>query len=321
MSTSSPPQPTLLTHLSFLKESILGLLSPWGFLSLSASFLPRTILSLIQQQRYSVLFSPARLQEAWFTEFWTGLAGPNIRLNAGERVVPLLRGYASRGQVTETQVGPAIAGTVIEVGAGAGLWVDVYRQVADVRAPDADEGVEGVTKRKNVNNGNGEGKGVITRIYGVEPNPNQHPHLHRAIAAAKLEDVYQIVPVGIEDLDNGAMWDGRVEKGSVDCIVSILCLCSIPEPEKNIRELYSYLKKGGRWYVFEHVRCEHGLFMQFYQRLLNVFWPHFIGGCLLCRPTEKTIREAGPWDSIDVGQPATEPWYQVVPHVLGVFTK
>ncbi|KAI1459158.1 S-adenosyl-L-methionine-dependent methyltransferase [Annulohypoxylon moriforme] len=317
MSSPSPPLAPLINF----KDAVLGLLYPWVFLSLSVSYLPRTILTLIKQGRFSVLLSPARLQEAWFTEFWTRLAGPNIRLNAGERVVPLLRGYASRGDVTATQVGPAISGVVIEVGAGAGMWVDVYRQVADVR-PEGEAESEGLTKRKNAGADVGKGgRGVITRVYGVEPNPNQHPHLRRAIEKQKLEDVYQIVPVGVEDLDNESAWGGRVEKGSVDCIVSILCLCSIPDPEENIRELYSYLKKGGRWYVYEHVQCEHSWYMRLYQRFVNLFWPHLIGGCLLCRPTEKTIRAAGPWEKIDVAQPVIEQWYGVVPHILGVFTK
>ncbi|KAI0896535.1 S-adenosyl-L-methionine-dependent methyltransferase [Annulohypoxylon nitens] len=308
----STPQPTL-------KETILGLLNPWVFLSLSASCLPRTILNLVREGRYSVLFSPSQLQEAWFTQFWTTIAGPNIRLNAGERVVPLLQGRVTRGEVTETKVGPAIGGVVLEVGAGAGLWVDMYRQVATISpSTEPEPGTDGLTQRRNKS---ASQEGVITHIYGVEPNPNQHPHLRQAISTCSLDSAYQIVPVGIEDLSNSSLWDGRVEKGSVDCIVSILCLCSIPEPEKNIRELYSYLKKGGRWYVYEHVRCEYSWYMRLYQRFVNVFWPHFLGGCLLCRPTEKTIREAGPWEKIDVARPPIEPWYGTVPHMLGVFTK
>lgn len=50
--------------------------------------------------------------------------------------------------------------------------------------------------------------------------------------------------------------DKPIGKESVDCIVSILCLCSIPEPEKNITKLYELLKKGGRGiftYMFERM--------------------------------------------------------------------
>jgi hypothetical protein len=46
-----------------------------------------------------------------------------------------------------------------------------------------------------------------------------------------------------------------------------MCLCSIPEPRYNCAQLYRYLKPGGRWYVYEHVRCFHsqGIFMRTYQ--------------------------------------------------------
>lgn len=238
------------------------------FLGISVSCLPGTVLSLIQERRFGVLLSPSAFSDAWFSRFWGRFAGPGIRANAGEIVIPLLQGRASGGRVLDEQVAPGIEGTVIEVGAGSGLWVDMYKSVAEVCAdPDAEIESEGAVKRRNVGSGGSGGKkGVITRIYGVEPNADQHPSLRKAISAAGLEGVYQIVPVGIEDLDDPTKWDGRVEKGSVDCIVTILCLCSIPEPEKNIQELYKYLKKGGRWYLYEHVRCEHSWYMRLYQR-------------------------------------------------------
>ncbi|KAI2625032.1 S-adenosyl-L-methionine-dependent methyltransferase [Hypoxylon sp. NC1633] len=317
-----------MSLLTRTREAIDGLLSPWLFLGISASCLPATISELIRERRFAVLLSPARLKEAWFGYFWGRIAGPNVRLGAGERIVPLLEGRTHRGAVLDAPVGRGIAGVVLEVGAGSGLWVDVYRTVAGVQTEltglgevdDTDGDAVVVRRRRDAASDDGGGR-VITRIYGVEPNAVQHDGLRRAISKAGLEDVYRIVPVGIEDLDSADKWDGRVEKGSVDCIVSILCLCSIPEPEKNVRELYRYLKKGGRWYVYEHVRCEYSWYMRVYQRILNIFWPHFIGGCLLCRQTEKTLREAGPWEELDVGQPPDESWYQAVPHILGTFTK
>ncbi|OTB00665.1 hypothetical protein M426DRAFT_324132 [Hypoxylon sp. CI-4A] len=311
-----------MSLLARTKEATLGLIDPWIFLSISARCLPGTLRELIREQGLGVLLDWSKVQNAWFSHFWGRLAGPETRKTAGARVVPLLQGRASGGEVVEETVERGVSGTVLEVGAGSGLWVDVYRQVADIQSDAAAETEQGsLKKRRNVVANSNGGARVITRIYGVEPNHDQHENLRRAISKAGLEDVYQIAPVGIEDLDNPEKWDGRIQKGSVDCIMSILCLCSIPEPEKNIRELYSYLKDGGRWYVYEHVRCEYSWYMRVYQRILNLFWPHFIGGCLLCRQTEKTIREAGPWKAIDVGQPSIEPWYQVTPHILGVFTK
>lgn len=108
--------------------------------------------------------------------------------------------------------------------------------------------------------------GGIQKVYGVEPNPDSHAALSKRVQETGLEGVYEVLPVGIEAVNkakvNGA---DTIEKGSVDCIVSILCLCSIPEPEKNIAELYGYLKEGGRWYLYEHVRSQDGLFMKLYQ--------------------------------------------------------
>lgn len=247
-----------MSLLARTSEALWGLLDPWAFMYLSASCLPKTILAQLRARGFGVLLSPARLRDAWFSEFWGRRVSPKVRQMAGERVVPLLQGRTRAGRILDAPAGPGVGGTVLEVGAGSGLWVDVFPEVAAIQTPEP-EADGAVRKRKTA-------AGAITRIYGVEPNRDQHAHLRQAIARAGLEDVYQIVPVGIEDLDDAQKWDGRVEKGSVDCIVSVLCLCSIPEPEKNVRELYRYLKKGGRWYVYEHVRSEYSWYMRAYQR-------------------------------------------------------
>ena len=74
------------------------------------------------------------------------------------------------------------------------------------------------------------------------------------------------MPLGIEDLAAS----GTVALQSVDCVVTVMCLCSIPEPRHNMAQLYGYLKPGGRWYVYEHVKCfrAQGWGMQLYQSSL-----------------------------------------------------
>ncbi|KAI0454366.1 S-adenosyl-L-methionine-dependent methyltransferase [Xylaria acuta] len=323
------------------KEAFWGLLDPWAFLSLSASFLPQTIRHIFASHPplsglRILLLSPSRFREAWFGQFW-GRVGPQVRETAGQRVLPLLDGRTSRGRVTDHPTGPGVGGVVVEIGAGSGLWVDVFsdrhlwQQDRD-RDQDHPRGGTGGGSEKRDNTARTE----ITRVYGVEPNHAHHPALRRAVEDAGLKDVYEIVPVGIEDLSssspssssgeegktkNEKKWDGNIEPESVDCIVSVLCLCSIPDPERHIRELYALLRPGGRWYVYEHVRCEYSWYIRLYQRVVNLVWPHFIGGCELCRPTEKSLREAGQWASIDIGHPAEEMWYHILPHILGVLTK
>jgi len=46
----------------------------------------------------------------------------------------------------------------------------------------------------------------------------------------------------------------RVEPASVDWIILGNVLCSLPEPEKQLRLLDGLLKPGGRVYFSEHVR-------------------------------------------------------------------
>ena len=82
------------------------------------------------------------------------------------------------------------------------------------------------------------------------------------------------MPLGIEDLAAS----GTVALQSVDCVVTVMCLCSIPEPRRNMAQLYGYLKPGGRWYVYEHVKCfrAQGRGMQLYQGPLLPLFSFFL---------------------------------------------
>lgn len=70
------------------------------------------------------------------------------------------------------------------------------------------------------------------------------------------------------------------------------------------------------------VRLQHNT-ESFHKRtaLINLFWPHILGGCQLCRNTPKTLVEAGPWTKVDLAEPEGEPWYHPLPHILGTLTK
>ena len=92
----------------------------------------------------------------------------------------------------------------------------------------------------------------ITRIYGVEPNTEHHAALRKSVTRAGLDHVYEILGVGAEDLETCG-----IQKGSIDTIATIQVLCSVPGPQKIIKALYPYLKPGGRWLVYEHIRTPH----------------------------------------------------------------
>ena len=93
----------------------------------------------------------------------------------------------------------------------------------------------------------------ITKIYGVEPNRGMHVELRANAVKAGLGDVYEIIGCGAQELST----KGGVQPGSVDTIITVQCLCSIPTPEKIIRELYPLLKPGGKWLVYEHVKTKY----------------------------------------------------------------
>ncbi|KAI0017440.1 methyltransferase domain-containing protein [Xylariomycetidae sp. FL0641] len=293
-----------------------GLLEPWMFLALAASYIPATILTLVQEREFGKLLSFSAFQDAWFGRFWAW-AGMNVKNNGEAHVVPLLEGRTHAGAVTAEPTGPGIGGLCLELGAGSGFWVDIFsNRWLDVTSSSSSAATKPKQRPRSA-------RSRVTRVYGVEPNAAQHPALRRAIRDAGLEGVYEIAPVGIQDLADPKKWDGRVAPGSVDAVVSVLCLCSIPDPERNIRALYELLKPGGRWYIYEHVRCGEraGFAVRLYQRLINLVWPYFLCGCQLTRPTDKTIEQAGPWSKIDVGSPPAQEWWATIPHVLGVYTK
>lgn len=129
------------------------------------------------------------------------------------------------------------SGIILDIGPGSGEWVGTFD------------------------------KSKVTKIFGVEPNKDHHALLRQRIKKAGLEDVYVICPVGVEALSEGQGEEWEVKKESVDYVVTLQCLCSVPEPRKMMGELYEYLKEGGSWILYEHVVVfEHqGAFMKYYQ--------------------------------------------------------
>lgn len=221
-------------------DVLFSLLFPWQFLCIAISYLPGALQKLLQSENVQDL-SRAKIQDAWFSAFWSR-AGANIRKMNGPRITALLEGRISQARVVDKPVVAPASGVILDIGPGAGFWVDLYAKA---------------------NTGD-------LKVYGVEPNAAAHDDLRMRVHEAGLDGVYNIISAGIEDINKFEVTEAdgsvrKIEKGSVDSIVTLLCLCGIPEPEKNIAELYQYLKKGGRWYVFEHVKHTGPWYMKFYQ--------------------------------------------------------
>lgn len=286
---------TVQANISHMAEILYFLVDPWLFMLMALSFVPGTVTSLVRERKWDVLLSLQRFREACFTRFWAW-ASAGMSEMGRRRIRPLFEGKVKDGLVVEGRAEDEIAkramsGVVIEVGPGPGIWMPLFAE-----AYNAGHGENDAVDQVNGNGENGEarrrmrgGRGSgqeprrprIARVYGVEPSESAHAELRAQVARHGLEGVYEVVPLGIEELNvSSDKWNHPpLEKGSVDCIVTILCLCSIPDPERNIRELYSYLKPGGRWFVYEHQRC--GLhrvwWLRWYQGQFSGSFRSFVG--------------------------------------------
>ncbi|OCK86960.1 S-adenosyl-L-methionine-dependent methyltransferase [Cenococcum geophilum 1.58] len=300
-----------------LKDVLQHLIFPWLFMSISSRRIPYTIRTLISEGRWQTLFCLDGFCDALFGNFWA-VVGPQVKSSAEVRVIPLLEGRVRNAKVSDHVVGKPVSGRILEIGAGTGMWADVFLRIDTTGQHAGTENANGPTTRRRV------ATRGISKIYGVEPHAQSVKALRQRTKELGMEDMYEAIPVGIEQLDDPRATGSAttIEPGSIDCIVSILCLCSIPDQEKNIKALYKLLKPGGRWYVYEHVKVKRGgILLGWYQRYINFFWAFFLGSCRLCHDTTTHLKEAGPWSSVDLAQPPDEPAYKMLPHILGVLTK
>jgi cyclopropane fatty-acyl-phospholipid synthase-like methyltransferase len=94
----------------------------------------------------------------------------------------------------------------------------------------------------------------ITKVYGVEPNIDLHKSLRENVKASGLTDVYEIIPCGVEDVIE--LKKHGIALGSIDTVLSVQVLCSVPDLDEMLRRLYALMKPGGQFVVYEHVKSK-----------------------------------------------------------------
>ncbi|KAK3059047.1 hypothetical protein LTR09_000613 [Extremus antarcticus] len=182
-------------------------------------------------------------------------------------------------------------GVCLDIGPGSGQWLYLFQRANNPE---------------------------ITKIYGIEPNPGMHKALRENAVKAGLSDKYEIIGCGAEELQT----KGGLDKESIDTIITVQCLCSIPTPEIIIKELYPMLKPGGQWLVYEHIKTKYQSdFVGYWQSGINVIWPHLFGGCSITRPTDEWLLQAGEWEEVKLRPVEGQGKYDTVPHVVGTLTK
>ncbi|KAK8220062.1 hypothetical protein M8818_000478 [Zalaria obscura] len=227
----------------------LTLLRPLYLLSLSLAYIPPTILThLLHPSQFRTLLSWSSFQDAWFGRFWA-FFGPRSRENAAPTVEPLVRNTLSQlGHVAVKGggegKGKGKGNVILDLGPGNGQWLYLFANLPV----------------------------GISKIYGVEPNRSHHASLRAAISRHNLDGVYEILPFGAQDL----IGKNILAPESVDAIVTLQVLCSVPEPRDVVASLYPLLKKGGRWILYEHVRTKFtGDFVRLWQGKRAPLLPFF----------------------------------------------
>jgi ubiquinone/menaquinone biosynthesis C-methylase UbiE len=124
---------------------------------------------------------------------------------------------------------------------------------------------------------------AVEEVVAIEPEPWLRERAERAAAEAP-------VPVKVIDGDATQL---PGEPGSFDAGVVSLLLCTVPEPERAIAELFRVIRPGGEFRFFEHVISERPSAVRLQKLADATIWPHVAGGCHLARDTRASIEAEG----------------------------
>lgn len=123
----------------------------------------------------------------------------------------------------------------------------------------------------------------VHEVVAVEPEPYLR---ERARRAATRAPVAVAVHHGVAERLPG-------ESASFDAAVAALVLCTVPDQDAALAELYRIVRPGGELRFYEHV-VGHGAWEARLQRFADAtLWPRLAGGCHLARDTTAAIERAG----------------------------
>jgi hypothetical protein len=115
-----------------------------------------------------------------------------------------------------------------------------------------------------------------------------HPRLRSAANAAgfsEADGTLLILSCGAEDTETIISAVGNGGQTSVDTLISILTLCSVPSPETTASSVVrDVLRPGGQLLFYEHV-LSHRSDVAWWQRFWAPLWGAFMDGCRIDRPS------------------------------------
>lgn len=123
---------------------------------------------------------------------------------------------------------------------------------------------------------------TVQEVVAVEPEPFLRK---RAQAAAALTEV----PIRVVEGTADAL---PAEAERFDAGVASLVLCSVPDPEQALHELFRVIRPGGELRFYEHVLATNEGWARRQHRVAPI-WSKFSGGCHPDRDTRAAIAAAG----------------------------
>lgn len=149
----------------------------------------------------------------------------------------------------------------------------------------------------------------VSEVIAVEPERYLRERAEHAASNA---------PVPISVMSGGA---DRLpgETASFDVGVVALVLCTVPDQQSALAELYRVIRPGGELRFYEHVLA-HNRWEARLQRLADAtIWPHLAGGCHLTRDTSAAIERAGfQIETFERFRYSPAPLVPSDPHILGI---
>lgn len=147
---------------------------------------------------------------------------------------------------------PRCHGTVLEVGAGSGINFAMYDAMK------------------------------VEKIVALEPSEGMRRKAQKNLARTK-------VPVEWLDLPGEKI---PLADNSVDTVLLTYTLCTIPDYQSALQQMFRVLKPGGQLFFCEHGRAPDANVAR-WQDKLTPTWVKIAGGCHLNRPIADYIKEAG----------------------------
>lgn len=122
----------------------------------------------------------------------------------------------------------------------------------------------------------------VQRVLAIEPSMVARDLSAKRVAGSPVE-------VDFRGLDGQSL---PVVSESVDCALSTFTLCTIPNAQQALSELWRVLKPGGSFHFLEHGVAPSRR-VAAWQHRLNGLQHVVAGGCNLNRPIDKLVQDAG----------------------------